>query len=82
MRRTSTRQCRACFDTRGKVAPPGLEDVPRGFVEHEINLDQARQFCLGVVRRDATTVMPQQVLMILERQIRRPPPAAESALGS
>jgi hypothetical protein len=40
-------------------------------------LDQARQLCLGVVRRDATTSMPEQVLTILERHTRRAQPATE-----
>ena len=40
-------------------------------------LDQARELCLGVVRRDATTAMPEQVLTILERHTRRAQPAAE-----
>jgi hypothetical protein len=34
-------------------------------------LDQARQLGLGVVRRDATTAVPEQVLTILERHTRR-----------
>jgi hypothetical protein len=33
---------------------------------------------LGVVRRDATTAMPQQVPAVLERHTRSPQPAAES----
>jgi hypothetical protein len=40
-------------------------------------LHQAREFRLGVVRRDATTTMPEQILTILERHTRRAESAAE-----
>jgi hypothetical protein len=43
------------------------------------SLDQSRKLRLGVVRRDSTTSMPEQVLTIPERHTRRREPATESA---
>ncbi len=57
----------------GSFAGLGVAHAFRGF-------DQAREFRLGVVRRDATTTMSQQVLSILKRHTSRPQSPAEGML--
>ena len=56
-----------------------IAELLRDSVSHTFvrRLDQARQFCLRVVRRDATTAMPEQILTILERHARRAESTAE-----